>query len=338
MCWTPSPGGTSRVPWRAASCGRSGRWGGRSGPVRLGTFLRIYLLPPPPRPRPAVARTDAPARHRGGSRASASFPSGSSECTTGVVRGFSRAVVVARSTPLLCRSTPPRLRLSTSAGAVVACVGPIASVWGLSRRAPRFLTSRVVRPAPVRVPSCRVPARRFKDPWGGRPSAPGVGGAVGPVGEVGPSGGFPGSSSPGSLQTLYGPSPAAAAFSRGCVRCGWRCREPPLGARGGPCPAHRLARSPRGPAVVAGAGASRVVRVPCLSRSPTLLVFLFPHTCLVSFLADRPEANPRSVLSLRRGTGGGIEPSARESAHTRDKTDTTLSGGSLGSCVDEERS
>lgn len=44
---------------------------------------------------------------------------------------------------------------------------------------PRFLASRV-RPAPVRVPSCRVPARRFKDPRGGRPSAPGVGGRWGP--------------------------------------------------------------------------------------------------------------------------------------------------------------
>lgn len=43
--------------------------------------------------------------------------------------------------------------------------------------------SRVFHPpTPVRVPSYRVPARRFKDPRGGRLSVPGVGGTEGPVG------------------------------------------------------------------------------------------------------------------------------------------------------------
>ena len=86
---------------------------------------------------------------------------------------------------------------------------------------------------------------------------------------------------------------------------------------------------------------SRVVPVFFRSRP---FFFPPPHTCLVSFLAGRPEATPRSVCSpLSPGRGGRWSlgdcavVSTREFAHTRN-TDTTLSGGSLGSCVDEERS
>lgn len=95
----------------------------------------------------------------------------------------SRAVAGTRSLssrrlPLLPRRGSPALTvpgwLRRVRGCVCRCRG-----WA---RAPRraFWASRV-RPAPVRVPSSRVPARRFKDP-GGSPYRPRGRGAVGPVG------------------------------------------------------------------------------------------------------------------------------------------------------------
>lgn len=121
---------------------------------------------------------------------------------------------------------------------------------------------------------------------------------------------------------------------------GGGCLEPPLGARGGPTRAAGLPDF-RGSVLSVPVVGSRVVPVFFRSRP---FFFFFPHTCLVSFLAGRPEATPRSVCSpLSPGRGGRWSlgdcavVSTREFAHTRN-TDTTLSGGSLGSCVDEERS
>ena len=122
---------------------------------------------------------------------------------------------------------------------------------------------------------------------------------------------------------------------------GGGCLEPPLGARGGPTRAAGLPDF-RGSVLSVPVVGSRVV--PVFFRSRPFFFFPPPHTCLVSFLAGRPEATPRSVCSpLSPGRGGRWSlgdcavVSTREFAHTRN-TDTTLSGGSLGSCVDEERS
>lgn len=86
----------------------------------------------------------------------------------------------------------------------------------------RFLALRV-RPTPVRVPSCRGPEWRFKDPRGDRPSAAGVrgGGGSGARTGVGWSAGSPSDSTT---------SPPAAP--KGCKVVGAgreECLEPPLG-------------------------------------------------------------------------------------------------------------
>lgn len=84
---------------------------------------------------------------------------------------------------------------------------------------------------------------------------------------------------------------------------GGGCLEPPLGARGGPTRAAGLPDF-RGSVLSVPVVGSRVVPVFFRSRP----FFFSPHTCLVSFLAGRPEATPRSVcspLSLRGEEGGG---------------------------------
>ena len=113
---------------------------------------------------------------------------------------------------------------------------------------------------------------------------------------------------------------------------GGGCLEPPLGARGGPTRAAGLPDF-RGSVLSVPVVGSRVVPVFFRSRP---FFFPPPHTCLVSFLAGRPEATPRSICSpLSPGRGGRWSlgdcavVSTREFAHTRN-TDTTLSGGSLG--------
>lgn len=144
-------------------------------------------------------------------------------------------------------------------------VGGVSAVWGLVRpsRGPRFLASRVL-PATVRVPSCRVPARRFKDPGGVAPPPPGRG-AVRPVGK-----------SVGRLALPQTPRPSSRRRrrSRGCGRVGRGCPEPPLGARGGP---HRAAGLPdfRGPSLSAPVAGSCVV--PVFFRSRPFVFFFFFH-------------------------------------------------------------
>lgn len=226
----------------------------------------------------------------------------------------SRAVVVARR---LSRYPPPPRRGSgltvperlVARGSVDPRVG--------SSALPRFLALRV-RLAPVRVPSCRVPARRFKDPRGGRPSAPGVGEAVGPVGgSVRRAFPVPPRPAPSDSQGLSSPGTAAApeACGPGTVILS---RAPP-GRPWGPVPCVRLARFPWA-AAIAGAG-SRVVLVPSfLSRSRP-----FSFLNHVSFRFSRWPARGESPSPIRPpsaeggGRGGRLcrRQQTREFAHTR---------------------
>ena len=85
-----------------------------------------------------------------------------------------------------------------------------------SRR--RFPPSAFPPPTPVRVPSYRVPARRFKDPGGVASPSPGSGGRRGPQGAV--------AAAPSDSRSRGGRLP----FPRHAAVAGvW---EPPLGARG----------------------------------------------------------------------------------------------------------
>lgn len=240
-----------------------------------------------------------------------------------------RSVVGARA--LLSRHpSPPRLWLFYVGWGGCRVWGDVSVACGFARPDATLFWPRVSSPLLSRVPSCRVPARRFKDPGGVALPPPGSGGG-GARREVGRSGG-----SPSDSMTLLPPLPP---FPRR-RSCGgvdvWSPLWAPVGARPAP------------PACPISAGRSCRCRswvpvsFPCFSAPDPF--FFPPHTCLVSFLAGRPEATPRSVCSpLSPGRGGRWSlgdcavVSTREFAHTRN-TDTTLSGGSLGSCVDEERS
>lgn len=130
---------------------------------------------------------------------------------------------------------------------------------------------------------------------GGSPCRPQGRGGGGARREVGRSGG-----SPSDSVTLLPPLPP---FPRR-RSCGgvdvWSPLWAPVGARPAP------------PACPISAGRSCRCRswvpvsFPCFSAPDPF--FFSPHTCLVSFLAGRPEATPRSVcspLSLRGEEGGG---------------------------------
>lgn len=88
---------------------------------------------------------------------------------------------------------------------------------------------RLPPPTPVRVPSYRVPARRFKDPRGGRLSVPGVGGTEGPVG----------SRRRPAAPADSRPSRGGWPFPRRAAAVG--VREPPLGRPWGSPPRARFA-------------------------------------------------------------------------------------------------
>lgn len=200
---------------------------------------------------------------------------------------------------------------------------------------PRFLASRV-RPAPVRVPSCRVPARRFKDPGGVALPPPGSGG--GRARRVSRS------VCRLALPQTPRPPPLPPPLPRRCGRgVGGVCPEPPLGARGGSLRAPGLPVF-RGPALSAVCACSRVDSR-LFFRSPTLFFFSTRVSFRFSLAGLRLAlVPPVSLHSLRREDGGrargdlcAVVSKPREFAHIRN-TDTTLSGGSLGSCVDEERS
>lgn len=130
---------------------------------------------------------------------------------------------------------------------------------------PSFLPSgrRSARPDPIRVPSYRVPARRFKDPGGVALPPPGSGGWRA-------RGGVPSAAAAPSPDSRPSP-PRARPFPGLAAVPG---REPPLGARG-----------------------ARPARAPCRSR-----LFFPSRPSLVSVslflcrLAGRPEASPLSAL------------------------------------------
>lgn len=90
-------------------------------------------------------------------------------------------------------------------------------------------------------------------------------------------------------------------------------------------------RAPGAPALPRAAAGAGSAGVPCR------VCPAFPFPTLFSSHVSRSVS--RWPARGERPRSGGVVPSSatREFAHTRD-TDTTLSGGSLGSCVDEERS
>ena len=286
--------------------------GGRLGLVRHGDRLPFRSLPSP-------ASAAAAATAASGSWASASFPSGSSVCARGVVRAG--ASIPTRPGRWSWRvgspgTLPPRRGSGLTVPERLVARGSVDPRVG-SSALPRFLALRV-RLAPVRVPSCRVPARRFKDPRGGRPSAPGVGEAVGPVGgSVRRAFPVPPRPAPSDSQGLSSLGTAAApeACGPGTVILS---RAPP-GRPWGPVPCVRLARFPWA-AAIAGAG-SRVVLVPSfLSRSRP-----FSFLNHVSFRFSRWPARGESPSPIRPpsaeegGRGGRLcrRQQTREFAHTR---------------------
>ena len=132
------------------------------------------------------------------------------------------------------------------------------------------------------------------------------------------------------------PSPPRAAGPRSRAPSGSGGWEPPWAPVGFGSPVPCARPPPRGP-VAPGSGSS--LR-PLFSKPFRPL----RSSGVVEALAGRPEAAPPAPSAVRRGLSvapvllgcwGGLlppRPSARKVAHT------TLSGGSLGSCVDEERS
>lgn len=129
----------------------------------------------------------------------------------------------------------------------------------------------------------------------------------------------------GEKPSAFGGSPrtpvprAAGGRSRGAPRSGFG--SPPWAPVGlsSACPVRRC---------VVGRGPRACRCFPFLSPGPLFLFSASP-----SCLAGRPEANP-SPLSVGEGTVPPSAPLRKEETNVR----TTLSGGSLGSCVDEERS
>lgn len=175
-----------------------------------------------------------------------------------------RSVVGARA--LLSRHpSPPRLWLFYVGWGGCRVWGDVSVACGFARPDATLFWPRVSSPLLSRVPSCRVPARRFKDPGGVALPPPGSGGG-GARREVGRSGG-----SPSDSMTLLPPLPPFPR-RRSCGG-GWMSGAP-SGRPWGPDPRRRLARFPRVGPVGAGRG------FPCRSRVfplPTLFFSSPPH-------------------------------------------------------------
>lgn len=191
--------------------------------------------------------------------------------------------------------SPPRLWLFYVGWGGCRVWGDVSVACGLARPDATLFWPRVSSPLLSRVPSCRVPARRFKDPGGVALPPPGSGGG-GARREVGRSGG-----SPSDSMTLLPPLPP---FPRRRSCGGGGCLEPPLGARGGPTRAAGLPDF-RGSVLSVPVVGSRVV--PVFFRSRPFFFFLPPTR--VSFRSSlaglRLPLGPSVLLSLRGEEGGG---------------------------------
>lgn len=192
--------------------------------------------------------------------------------------------------------SPPRLWLFYVGWGGCRVWGDVSVACGLARPDATLFWPRVSSPLLSRVPSCRVPARRFKDPGGVALPPPGSGGG-GARREVGRSFGRL------SLR-LHDPPPPAAAVPEAAVVWGGGCLEPPLGARGGPTRAAGLPDF-RGSVLSVPVVGSRVV--PVFFRSRPFFFFLPPTR--VSFRSSlaglRLPLVPSVLLSLRGEEGGG---------------------------------
>lgn len=194
-----------------------------------------------------------------------------------VVAGMrSLALLMAPATP------PPQLSRSDGAGVSLSRSGAACAVGGLMHP-PTFWASPV-HPAPVRVPSCPVPVRRFKTQGGGSPYRPLV--VRGRASQFLPPPGAP-SNSAGPLRP---PAPPEAVV-RG------PCREPPLGARGVPARASDL------PAHWPAASVCWVRGVPC----PVCPAFPFP-TLSLFFITYVSFSFPLAGLRWSRLTVGPSLP------------------------------
>lgn len=329
-------------------------------PISLLPFS-ASVVPSPPlssvRPLPSTA-----AAALGGPRSFRLFPVRLRDrvvwCAPGVVRDLSSRAVAGARSPSRHLSLPPSLPSRRGSPALTVPwwsrrapgVGGRCGVGSVPRSGPRvprspLSGSRVS--APLLSGYLAVAFRRggLKTPGGVAPPPPGSGGG-GARRDVGrPPEGFPvppgppGSPSDSACPHLWTPPPLPRRRSGGV-----RVSRAPSGRPWGP------ARAPGSPALGRVAAGCRVRGVPCPSRLfpfPTLWFFFFSSLHVVSFrfsLAGlRRGSHPVRPLSLARARrrAGGESPCRRqhpcESAHTP-YTDTTLSGGSLGSCVDEERS
>lgn len=176
---------------------------------------------------------------------------------------------------------------------------------------------RLGAPAPTLSGYLAIAFRRvgLKTPGGVALSVPGVGGTAGARRE------------PVSLRLPPLPRAAVPEAGRGL----WGSGAPPR-APVGPVP-----RRPALPgAPTPGAGPVSLPSFPFSRPDPPSRSLCF---CLV-FHAGRPEANPPLRSPLGVGGGWTVPPSATcvGASPASENVRTTLSGGSLGSCVDEERS
>lgn len=316
--------GSPSASWRVPRGGRFGRG------VRGGCRVWSAAGPPPFFSPSPLLRLRAPASASaaavGGPRAFCLFPDRLRDlvCTGGRYVISSRAVCRDALALLAAPAAPPRR--GSPALTVPGRLRRVRGWWWCRcrgwARAPRpaFWASRV-RPAPVRVPSSRVPARRFKDPGGVALPSPGSGGG-GARRDVGrPREGFPvppPSPRPALPQTQRSPL-RPPALPEAAV--GGACREPPLGARGVPGPGARLVPPFGGPTPGAGFAASRVPCVPPFRFRPCFFLL----TCVsFRFSLAGLRRSPLAVgpLSSRAGGAGGGACCRRqhpcESAHTPD--------------------
>lgn len=334
MCRSSS--GPAPPAARAGELGKGARRGEATGTGTVCVCARACAgRGPRPRPRPRRACR----RARGGEGGSRRHGRGGSRCPPRR-RGPSSSFP-SRRLP----SGPGRV---PAASAAPRCAAPPGPARWLS--APAFPLGRLesrgagrwsgppllVRPLAVQVPSA---FRRggLKTPWGVSPVRPWVGGGGRAGGEFRREG--PG---PSPRLTPHGLRPRAGAAPH--ARRRRRAPRRPSGGgftrRPSSCRRARAARVSRVRAPRRGGGNPRAPvgcpRSPRRGRRARLPVEVkpsdpSPESGPVTCLAGRPEATPSGGVPCQEG----LPVSGAPSPH---RPRTTLSGGSLGSCVDEERS